>query len=99
MMLQATPLLFGKLSGTIYDFLYAQAVLEKHQHTEDNIHITIVARGSFKISGNGWERTVTAGDVIDWLPNDPHEFIALEDNSRIVNILKNHSGQSEMPHG
>jgi len=26
--------------------------------------------------------------VADWKPNDPHEFVALEDNSRIVNIVK-----------
>lgn len=89
LMLESKPLSFGKLNGTIYDFVCANDVLGKHQHDEASIHITIVARGSFKISGNGWEQTVTAGDVIDWRPNDPHEFVALEDNSRIVNILKN----------
>ena len=87
-MLQSKPLSFGKLTGTVYDFVLADDVLEKHQHDEETVHITIVARGSFKISGTGWQKTVTAGDVIDWRPNDPHEFIALEDNSRIVNIVK-----------
>jgi quercetin dioxygenase-like cupin family protein len=59
-----------------------------HQHSEADVHITVVARGSFKAHGNGWERQVSAGDVIDWRPHDPHEFVALEDNSRIVNIIK-----------
>jgi quercetin dioxygenase-like cupin family protein len=47
-----------------------------------------VARGSFKAHGNGWERVLKNGDVADWSPNDPHEFIALEADSRIVNIIK-----------
>jgi hypothetical protein len=87
-MLKGTQFTFGKLTGTIYDFAEAADVLEKHQHDEESNHITVVARGSFKISGNGWERVVRAGDVIDWRPFDPHEFTALEDNSRVVNIIK-----------
>lgn len=95
-MLQAKPLELGRLKGTIYDFLEATDVLPMHQHDETTIHITVVARGSFKIHGNSWEQIARAGDVIDWRPNDPHEFIALEDNSRIVNIVK---GGSEMVKG
>jgi quercetin dioxygenase-like cupin family protein len=87
-MLEGKGFSFGKLNGIVYDFVEVNDVLEMHQHDEATIHITIVARGSFKIHGNEWERTVTAGDVIDWRPHDPHEFIALEANSRIVNINK-----------
>lgn len=87
-MLKPTPIQFGKLQGTVYDFEQAGDVLPMHQHTEDNVHITIVARGSFKIHGNAWGKIVKCGDVIDWRPNHPHEFIALEDNSRAVNIIK-----------
>ena len=87
-MLNPTPIHFGKLSGTVFDFECAGDVLPMHQHTENDVHITIVARGSFKIHGNEWEKIVKAGDVIDWRPNDPHEFLALEDNSRAVNIIK-----------
>lgn len=88
-MLRDTPFAFGSLKGTVYDFVDANDVLPMHQHDETTVHITVVARGSFKIRGNAWERTVQAGDVIDWRPNDPHEFVALEANSRAVNILKN----------
>lgn len=87
-MLRPTPFQFGKLKGTVYDFEQTGDVLPMHQHSEENVHITVVARGSFKIHGNEWEKVVKTGDVIDWRPNDPHEFIALEDNSRAVNIVK-----------
>jgi quercetin dioxygenase-like cupin family protein len=79
----------GKLNGTIYDFPEINDVLPMHTHTEADVHITVVARGSFKAYGKGWEKEVITGNVLDWAPNDPHEFIALEPNSRLVNILKN----------
>lgn len=87
-MLQQRLITFGKLNGVVFDFPVAGDVLPMHEHTESDVHITVVARGSFKTHGNGWERIVKAGDVLDWKPNDPHEFISLEDNSRIVNIIK-----------
>jgi quercetin dioxygenase-like cupin family protein len=87
-MLQIKTIALGKLSGSIYDFPDVGDALPMHSHGEADVHITVVARGSFKAHGNGWERVLKAGDVADWKPNDPHEFIALEDNSRIVNIIK-----------
>lgn len=87
-MLQTKPITFGKLSGVVYDFPAAVDDFPMHSHGEADVHITVVARGSFKAHGNGWERVFKAGDVVDWRPNDPHEFVALEDNSRIVNIVK-----------
>jgi quercetin dioxygenase-like cupin family protein len=87
-MLQVKPFILGNLTGTVYDFPQNGDVLPMHQHSEADVHITVVARGSFKAHGNGWAREVKAGDVIDWQPHDPHEFVALEDNSRIVNIIK-----------
>lgn len=87
-MLQTKPITFGKLKGVVYDFSAAGDVLPMHSHNEADVHITVVARGSFKAHGPGWERVLKAGDVADWKPNDPHEFIALEANSRIVNMIK-----------
>lgn len=78
----------GKLNISIYDFAAEEDVLPMHQHTPETNHITVVARGSFKAHGNSWERILKAGDVVDWPDNDPHEFVALEPNSRIVNIVK-----------
>ena len=87
-MLQAKPFTLGKLVGTIYDFPEVGDVLPTHTHTEADVHISVVARGSFRAHGNGWERVVSAGDVLDWRPHDPHEFIAIEADSRLVNIVK-----------
>ena len=87
-MLEAKAITLGKLTGTIFDFTVSGDVLPMHQHGEADVHITVVARGSFRAHGNGWERILKAGDVADWQTHDPHEFVALEDNSRIVNIIK-----------
>lgn len=87
-MLKDTMFKVKSLNGTIYDFPEINDILPMHTHDENNNHITIVARGRFKISGNGWEKEAISGDVLDWKDNDPHQFQALESNSRIVNIVK-----------
>lgn len=88
MSLLSTPLEAGKLSGTVYTFENAGDTLPMHTHQEGNAHITIVARGSVIARGNEWEHEYWAGAVIDFPPDQSHEFVALEDNSRIVNIIK-----------
>jgi len=87
-MLQLTPLQLGKLNGTVFDFPEINDTLAMHKHTETDVHITIVARGSFRVHGEGYDIISKAGDVLDWDVNQLHEFIALEPNSRIVNIIK-----------
>jgi len=86
--LLSRPLVAGELSGTIYDFEVAGDVLPMHNHDETNAHITVVARGSVKASGEGWEKVFKSGAVIDFPANQPHEFVALQPNTRIVNIVK-----------
>lgn len=88
MSLLTKPLAAGKLVGTVYTFEKAGDVLPMHTHTYGDAHITIVARGKIKAHGNEWEAEYSAGAVIDFPSNQSHEFIALEDNSRIVNIVK-----------
>lgn len=82
-----TRINYGHLRGTVYDFSVEGDVLPMHWHKPDNSHITIVARGSFRAQGPDWQRIVSSGDVINWEPYKMHEFVALEDNSRIVNIV------------
>ena len=92
-MLSSKPLAdCGDLRGTIYDFEKSGDILPKHNHDETNVHITVVARGSFKVYSHDWELTATTGQVLNFEPNNPHEFMALEDNSRIVNIVKKMGG-------
>jgi quercetin dioxygenase-like cupin family protein len=87
-MLQTKAITFGKLNGAIYDAVDVDDVLEMHTHGKEDVHITIVARGSFRVHGTGWEMVAKAGDVLDWKPGQAHEFIALEPNSRFVNLVK-----------
>jgi quercetin dioxygenase-like cupin family protein len=82
------PLNVGKLSGVVYTFQKAGDTLPMHTHTGGNAHITIVARGKIKAHGNEWQAEYSAGAVIDFPTDQSHEFIALEDDSRIVNIVK-----------
>lgn len=88
MSLLSTPLSAGKLFGTVYTFEKTGDTLPMHTHIDGNTHITIVARGKVKAHGNKWEAEYSAGAVIDFPSQQSHEFVALEDNSRIVNIIK-----------
>ena len=82
----------GDLKGTIHDFEVAGDILGKHVHTEDNVHVTIVARGSIKAYSHDWEKVATAGQILDFRAGEPHEITALEDNTRIINIVKQMGG-------
>lgn len=85
----------GDIQGAIYDFEKAGDVLPKHVHTEENVHITIVARGRIKAYSHDWEIEATPGQILDFRVGEPHELMALEDNTRIFNIVKKHGGVSD----
>lgn len=89
-MLLTKPLEAGNLRGTIYDFEHIGDVLTKHNHTEYDVHITIVARGKIKAYSHDWELEAVAGQILNFRPNEPHELLALEENTRIINIIKNY---------
>ena len=84
----------GDLHGSMYDFEEAGDVLIKHNHDENSVHITIVARGKIKAYSHDWEKEAVAGQLLDFRPNEPHEIMALEDNTRIFNIVKKFGGVS-----
>ena len=92
-MLSSKPLEgLGDIRGMIYDFAKAGDILQKHTHTEFDVHITIVARGKIKAYSHDWEQEAIAGQILDFRPNEPHELMALEDGTRIFNILKKYNG-------
>jgi len=93
-MLIPTPLDFGDLHGTMFDFEKSGDILPKHNHDEGTVHITIVARGKLKAYSHDWEKEAVAGQLMDFRPNEPHELMALEDNTRIFNIIKKFGGVS-----
>jgi quercetin dioxygenase-like cupin family protein len=78
----------GDIHGTMYDFEKVGDIVPKHVHGEDDVHITIVARGKLKAYSHDWEKEAVAGQVIDFRIGEPHELMALEDGTRIFNILK-----------
>lgn len=90
-MLISKTILYGDLRGTMYDFGKAGDVLPKHNHTEDDAHITIVARGRVRAASHDWQIEVEQGKIIDFRAYEPHEITALEDNTRIINLVKKHS--------
>jgi quercetin dioxygenase-like cupin family protein len=79
----------GSLRGVMFDFEKAGDILPKHNHTENDVHITIVARGKIKAYSHDWEMEATAGQLLDFPAGQPHELMALEDKTRIFNIIKN----------
>lgn len=78
----------GKLQATIYDFEEVGDVLPMHTHGEEDNHITMINQGSFKVITNTYETVLVVGQIADWVVGVPHEFIALEPNSRFINISK-----------
>lgn len=87
-MLSVKPLATGRLRGSIYDFPVVGDILPMHEHDEETVHITIIARGAFIARGIDWESRHVAGDIMDWVAGDPHEFVSTEPNSRLVNIIR-----------
>tara|TARA_R110000803_G_scaffold95759_1_gene163864 strand:- start:37 stop:333 length:297 start_codon:yes stop_codon:yes gene_type:complete len=87
-MLSSKGFELGDLKGVIVDFGEEGDAFGKHNHDEDTVHITIVVRGSIRVFSHDWEKVVLAGQIVDFNPFEPHDFIALEDNSRMINIVK-----------
>lgn len=94
-MLLVNQFSLGDLRGAMYDFEKAGDILPKHNHDEGAVHITIVARGKLKAYSHDWEKEAIAGQLLDFRPGEPHELMALEDNTRIFNIIKKFGGVSD----
>lgn len=79
---------YGPLKVTIYDFENAGDTLDLHTHGEEDVHISIVARGVLSVFTPDSERTVREGAVLDWQAGEWHGFRALEAGARLVNVVK-----------
>ena len=51
-----------------------------------------MARGKLKAYSHDWEKIAIAGQIMDFRVGEPHELMALEDNTRIINIIKKYGG-------
>lgn len=87
-MLQGERKVWGGLKGIVYDFEEKGDILPKHAHVKADSHITIIVRGKLKIYSHDWEIVADPGQIIELKEGVPHEFMALEDNTRAVNILR-----------
>jgi quercetin dioxygenase-like cupin family protein len=93
-MLLVNPLAgVGDLNGVIYDMEKVGDLVPKHVHTEEDSHITIVARGRLKAHSHDWSMEAEAGQILVFRPGEPHELTALEDNTRIINIITKMGGR------
>lgn len=78
----------GDLNGVIHDLSVAGTTIVAHTHPTETEHITIVARGKIKASGEGFEFILAAGEMVSLPEGKAHEILAMEDNTRIFNIAK-----------
>lgn len=78
----------GVLQGTTYTFVNVDDALPIHQHDEDTNHITIILEGSFLCTGNPLieGKVLRPGNVVLWPVRQKHGFVALEPNSRMLQI-------------
>jgi len=73
----------GAVRGRVHYFKAGEG-LPVHSHPAgQNNHITIVLSGRFVCRGRPAleGQIIKAGDVLDWMPDEPHGFEALEDSS------------------
>lgn len=89
MSLQSSMFKLGDVQGVRFDANFGD-VLPMHDHSPSDCHFTIVARGSVRVTGPKiGQKEFRAGALLDFAPGSPHEFLALEDNTRWYQILKN----------
>jgi hypothetical protein len=70
--------------------LSAGAGLALHNHTEADIHMTVMQAGRVKISGpNIAPVEISAPGIFNFVAGSPHEIEALVDGTVIYNPLKN----------
>lgn len=83
------PFVTGALRGRVHVFDKGGG-LAVHTHPEERNHITVVLRGRFLLSGRPAidGKIMCAGEVIDWMPHEPHGFEALEDGSSFLQVQK-----------
>jgi len=87
-MLRSEVKVMGDLSLSMYHFEEVGDELLKHTHGFEDVHISIVTKGSIKAYSHDWEVVVPAGKVMDFKPFQPHGFIALEPDTKMIGIPK-----------
>jgi quercetin dioxygenase-like cupin family protein len=79
------------LKGRVYRFAAGEGLpIHAHPTPRHNNHITAVLRGSLTCHGRESieGKVIKAGDVLDWAIGEPHGFIALENDTVILQVVK-----------
>jgi len=95
-MLSSKTANFSGLNVIIFDFESIGDILPMHVHDQSSIHITVVARGRIKAYSHDWEKEAAAGAVLNFREGEPHEVMALEAGTRIVNIQRNNFNNEDI---
>lgn len=75
----------GKLAWADYDFAEAGDKIPMHQHDDDACHMTIVLKGSVKVTGDWPEPMILGvGERCIFFPGQKHEIEALEAGTKTM---------------
>lgn len=85
-MLVSKQLHFGDIQLDVHDFENIGDELPAHMHGKTDTHISICARGSVQLKTPHWTKTLEAGNIIEFVPNQLHSITSLEPGTRVVNI-------------
>lgn len=91
--MKTTSAAYDELRFTIYD-LDAGETIPLHMHSAPSAHVTLCPKGRCRASGPWGAMELMPGPVYDFPAHSPHEFVALCDGTRIVNIQKRYSRES-----
>jgi len=78
----------GSLRLSVHDFATPGDILPMHVHDENTAHITLIQSGAVLVRTPEKTATYCVPDILDFPAHEPHEFEALEPNTRITNIVK-----------
>ena len=79
----------GDIRGHVYIFEKTGDMIPMHNHDKNSVHISIIAKGSLRLLGYKKQPVeYTCGTMLDFSDIEMHELRALEDDTRMFNILK-----------
>lgn len=90
---KTTVAVYDELRVTVYD-LDDGDTIPMHVHGAPSAHITLCSAGHCRASGPWGVLELVPGPIYDFPADSPHEFVALCDGTRIVNIQKRYQRES-----
>lgn len=79
----------GRLYGIKYTFERLRDQITEHTHVPSQAHNIIVLKGRVWLAERFQVRLLQAGTVLDFEWGEPHQIVAAEDDSQILNLYLN----------